>query len=167
MVVVGLITLGFVAITYYNSRTPGEIEITEAPTEIEFGELPEDFDFLDFSLANPLIEIITLPTGLRYQDLVMGEGEEAGPGHNVVVHYTGWLTNELKFDSSVDRNSPFEFTLGAGQVIRGWDEGVAGMHVGGVRLLMIPPELGYGETGSGAIPPGATLIFRVELLEIK
>lgn len=107
-------------------------------------------------------------TGLRYQDLKVGQGKEAKPGHLVQVHYTGWLTNQKKFDSSKDRGKPFVFPLGAGRVIKGWDEGVAGMKVGGVRKLMIPPELGYGARGAGdVIPPNAELIFEVELLGVK
>ena len=111
-------------------------------------------------------EIIT-ESGLKYEDLVQGDGAEATAGKRVSVHYIGWLTDGSKFDSSVDRNSPFQFSLGAGMVIRGWDEGVQGMKIGGKRKLTIPPELGYGERGAGGvIPPNATLIFDVELLEI-
>jgi FKBP-type peptidyl-prolyl cis-trans isomerase FkpA len=106
-------------------------------------------------------------SGLLYEDLVTGSGPEAKAGDLVRVHYTGWLTDNTKFDSSVDRGQPFEFTLGQGGVIKGWDEGVAGMQVGGKRKLTIPPELGYGAGGAGStIPPNATLIFEVELLEI-
>ena len=101
-------------------------------------------------------------------DLAVGEGDEATPGATVVVHYTGWLTDGSKFDSSLDRNDPFSFKLGAGMVIRGWDEGVKGMKVGGKRKLTIPPEMGYGAQGAGGvIPPNATLVFEVELLDIK
>lgn len=111
----------------------------------------------------------TTPSGLQYLDKVDGEGETAAPGHQVVVHYTGWLYQNgeqgAKFDSSRDRQRPFEFNLGEGMVIRGWDEGVAGMKVGGQRTLIIPPELGYGARGAGGvIPPNATLKFDVELL---
>lgn len=106
-------------------------------------------------------------SGLKYEDLVEGEGEVAVSGQKVVVHYTGWLTDGTKFDSSVDRSNPFSFPLGAGRVIRGWDEGVQGMKVGGKRKLTIPPQLGYGAAGAGGvIPPNATLVFDVELLEI-
>jgi peptidylprolyl isomerase len=112
------------------------------------------------------------PSGLGVADVEVGSGTEPKPGQTVVVHYTGWLyergTKTAKFDSSVDRGEPFEFVMGQGQVIAGWDEGVAGMKVGGRRTLIIPPELGYGERGAGdAIPPNATLIFDVELLEAK
>ena len=104
-------------------------------------------------------------SGLKFEDTSMGEGDVASKGQTVSVHYTGWLENGTKFDSSKDRDEPFEFKLGAGQVIRGWDEGVAGMKVGGVRRLTIPPQLGYGDRGAGGvIPPKATLIFEVELL---
>jgi len=106
--------------------------------------------------------------GLLIEELVVGEGAVAGAGQHVTVHYTGWLTNGNKFDSSKDRNDPFAFGLGQGQVIRGWDEGVQGMKVGGKRKLTIPPELGYGARGAGGvIPPNATLMFDVELLAVK
>jgi FKBP-type peptidyl-prolyl cis-trans isomerase FkpA len=109
----------------------------------------------------------TTASGLEYEDLTVGEGDVARAGHSVTVHYTGWLTDGKKFDSSKDRGRPFSFDLGAGEVIRGWDEGVQGMQVGGVRRLTIPASLGYGARGAGgAIPPNATLVFEVELLAI-
>lgn len=111
--------------------------------------------------------LVTTDSGLVYEDLVLGQGDEAQAGDTVSVHYTGWLEDGTQFDSSVDRGTPFEFNLGAGAVIKGWDEGVAGMREGGKRRLVIPPELAYGEPGRGPIPPNATLIFEVELLEIK
>ena len=108
------------------------------------------------------------PSGLEYWDIKAGTGPVAQSGQKVKVHYTGWLTNGKKFDSSVDRGQPFEFMLGAGQVIKGWDQGVAGMKVGGKRQLKIPPSLGYGAAGAGGvIPPNATLIFDVELLGVQ
>ncbi|VVE87947.1 FKBP-type peptidyl-prolyl cis-trans isomerase [Pandoraea bronchicola] len=110
---------------------------------------------------------ITTDSGLQYDDLQVGDGAEATPGKTVTVHYTGWLTDGKKFDSSKDRNDPFAFVLGGGMVIRGWDEGVAGMKVGGKRKLIIPAELGYGVRGAGGvIPPNATLVFEVELLDV-
>ena len=106
-------------------------------------------------------------SGQKYEDLVSGDGQTAAAGQRVKVHYTGWLTDGSKFDSSKDRNDPFVFKLGAGQVIGGWDEGVQGMQVGGARKLTIPPQLGYGARGAGGvIPPNATLVFEVELLDI-
>lgn len=109
---------------------------------------------------------VTTESGLKYEELTVGDGAEATAGRTVTVHYTGWLTDGQKFDSSKDRNDPFAFVLGGGMVIKGWDEGVQGMKVGGVRRLTIPPQLGYGVRGAGGvIPPNATLIFEVELLE--
>jgi FKBP-type peptidyl-prolyl cis-trans isomerase FkpA len=110
---------------------------------------------------------ITTMSGLKYTDLKVGAGDEAKAGDSVEVHYTGWLTDGKKFDSSVDRGTPFKFKLAKGQVIKGWDEGVQGMKVGGKRKLEIPPELAYGERGAGGvIPPNATLVFEVELLKV-
>jgi len=110
----------------------------------------------------------TTASGLKYWDLKKGTGAVAKSGDAVKVHYTGWLTDGKKFDSSVDRGSPFEFKLGAGLVIKGWDEGVAGMKVGGKRQLRIPPGLGYGEKGAGGvIPPNSELVFDVELLGVN
>jgi FKBP-type peptidyl-prolyl cis-trans isomerase FkpA len=110
----------------------------------------------------------TTPSGLLYEELSVGSGAVAASGQYVTVHYTGWLTNGKKFDSSVDRGDPFGFNLGKGQVIAGWDEGVQGMKVGGKRKLTIPPDLGYGQWGAGGvIPPNATLVFEVELLAVS
>ena len=108
------------------------------------------------------------PAGLKVVDEVVGTGATAKTGDHVTVNYTGWLTDGTKFDSSLDRNQPFEFDLGAGRVIKGWDEGVVGMKVGGKRKLTISPDLGYGAQGAGgAIPPGATLVFEIELLKVN
>ena len=114
--------------------------------------------------ALPVAEV----TELKMEDIKVGTGAVAETGKSVKVHYTGWLTNGTKFDSSKDRNEPFTFQLGANQVIKGWDQGVAGMKVGGVRKLTIPPNLGYGARGAGGvIPPNATLVFEVELLGVQ
>ena len=111
---------------------------------------------------------ITKPSGLAYTDVEVGTGEEAKAGQTAVVHYTGWLTDGTKFDSSKDRGQPFSFPLGQGRVIKGWDEGVQGMKVGGKRLLNIPSDLGYGASGAGGvIPPNARLKFEVDLLELR
>ena len=110
--------------------------------------------------------VVETESGLKYEILECGDGETAEKGDTVSVHYVGTLADGTKFDSSRDRGEPFAFPLGAGQVIQGWDEGVAGMKIGELRKLTIPPELGYGPTGTGPIPPNATLIFEVELLDI-
>jgi len=105
---------------------------------------------------------------LEIEDQIVGDGEEAMAGHTVEVHYTGWLTDGTKFDSSHDRDQTFSFKLGGGQVIAGWDKGVAGMKIGGARKLTIPPDMGYGERGAGGvIPPNATLVFKVELIGLS
>ena len=107
-------------------------------------------------------------SGLEIEDQIVGDGDEAVAGQTVEVHYTGWLTDGTKFDSSHDRNQTFSFKLGAGQVISGWDQGVAGMKIGGTRKLTIPSDMGYGERGAGGvIPPGATLVFKVELIGLS
>jgi peptidylprolyl isomerase len=115
---------------------------------------------------------VTTPSGLRILDVKTGTGPVPKAGQTVTVNYTGWLYTDgkkgKKFDSSLDRNQPFSFVIGQGQVIKGWDEGVATMHVGGKRTLIIPPDLGYGDSGAGGvIPPNATLIFDVDLLSVK
>jgi peptidylprolyl isomerase len=127
---------------------------------------------LAMTVAASAAPLTTTPTGLRYTDEVVGTGAQPKAGQSVQVHYTGWLDQGgkkgTKFDSSRDRGQPFSFTIGQGQVIQGWDEGVASMKVGGKRTLVIPAALGYGARGAGGvIPPGATLIFDVELLGVR
>ena len=113
-------------------------------------------------------QTVTTESGLEYVDMVVGTGRQPEVGDTASVHYTGWLADGKKFDSSVDRKEPFSFRVGAGQVIKGWDEGVMGMKIGGKRKLTIPPQLGYGARGAGGvIPPNATLTFDVELLDLR
>ena len=112
-------------------------------------------------------DYIETDSGLQYYDIVEGDGPAPEEGQIVIVHYTGWLEDGTKFDSSLDRGQPFTFPLGTGSVIAGWDEGVATMNIGGKRQLKIPSDLAYGDAGSGSIPPGATLIFDVELLDAQ
>lgn len=139
-------------------------EAKRSPDEYRDGEEKPNMS----NQTPPGEKIVTTATGLQYIDQVVGTGAEAKPGMNVSVHYTGWLTNGTKFDSSKDRGQPFEFPLGASRVIKGWDEGVAGMKIGGKRKLTIPSDLGYGARGAGnVIPPNATLVFEVELLGVK
>ncbi len=125
---------------------------------------------VEATASAPALDVAAMtptPTGLRYLDLMVGEGAQATPGVPVTVHYAGWLVDGEKFDASVDRGETFSFPLGGGRVIAGWDEGVAGMRVGGVRRLLIPPELGYGAGGyPPVIPPNATLVFDVQLMGV-
>jgi FKBP-type peptidyl-prolyl cis-trans isomerase FkpA len=107
-------------------------------------------------------------SGLKYKDLVLGKGRKAVPGDTVTIHYIGWLKNGAKFDNSRDQNKPVSFRMGAGQVIRGWEEGMKGMQVGGKRKLILPPDLGYGARGQGIfIPPNATLMYEIELVDLR
>jgi len=131
-----------------------EIELVDVAEPVEMTEVDE-------------ADYIETESGLKYYDIVEGDGPMPEEGQIVIVDYTGWLEDGTKFDSSVDRGQPFTFPLGTGSVIAGWDEGVATMKVGGKRQLMIPADLAYGEGGSGSIPPGATLIFDVELLDVQ
>jgi peptidylprolyl isomerase len=144
--------------TATQSETPAETTSAapqEAPKEAAEAAAP----------ATPEPETVTTPSGLKYQDLVVGKGPVPKRGSRVTVDYTGWLTDGTKFDSSASRGQPYTFTLGRGEVIKGWDEGVATMHTGGKRKLIVPGKLGYGPKGyNGLIPPDATLIFQVELL---
>jgi hypothetical protein len=122
---------------------------------------------LDTTPPTPSASAVTTASGLTYEDLQVGDGATAKTGDSVTVNYTGWLEDGTKFDSSIDLGKPLDFTIGTGNVIVGWDEGVAGMRVNGTRLLVIPPSLGYGSTANSSIPANSTLIFEVQLVAIK
>ena len=166
VVLLGVLTLASAC----GSPTPTPIPTpTSAPTPTPTPTPTAGFQSVEGAkVSESLDQVVTTASGLKCQDLVVGTLEQALAGDTVVVHYTGWLEDGTKFDSSLDRGQPFQFVLGAGQVIKGWDEGVASMKVGGKRRLTIPADLGYGSRGfSNVIPPGATLIFEVELLEVR
>jgi peptidylprolyl isomerase len=154
-----------------NSSTTAPSTLVAQATSINAADLmTEDNQVTDDNQATEDTEnnVVTMPSGLKYIELQEGDGATPQSGQTVTVHYTGTLEDGTKFDSSRDRNRPFSFRLGAGQVIRGWDEGLSTMKVGGQRRLIIPPELGYGARGAGGvIPPNATLLFDVELLRIS
>ncbi|NEO27725.1 MAG: FKBP-type peptidyl-prolyl cis-trans isomerase [Kamptonema sp. SIO4C4] len=154
-------------------ETPSELTTTEVPKEQPsqksplLASKPAKQSEPSEESEEPQEEVITTDSGLQYVEIKEGVGASPQPGQTVVVHYTGKLEDGSKFDSSRDRGQPFSFKIGAGRVIKGWEEGIASMKVGGRRKLIIPPELGYGERGAGGvIPPNATLIFDVELLRI-
>jgi len=150
----------------YGSRDMGTIPPSSTLIfEVELFNIQKPFVDTDFSLP---AEEIKLESGLRYLDHIEGEGESVIEKNTVFVHYSGYLADGTKFDSSHDKGQPFSFTLGAGRVIQGWDQGIVGMKIGGKRTLIIPPNLGYGERGAGGvIPPNATLMFEVELIDFK
>ncbi|MFM6131339.1 MAG: FKBP-type peptidyl-prolyl cis-trans isomerase [Sphaerospermopsis kisseleviana] len=171
-----IVACSLLLLTAYFFSPDGKTEAIagELPTSLQQSSLKsENAPNLDIKSAKKQDtmtseNIVTTPSGLKYIDLEEGQGETPTKGQTVVVHYTGTLEDGTKFDSSRDRNSPFSFKIGVGQVIKGWDEGVGSMKVGGRRQLIIPPELGYGSRGAGGvIPPNATLIFDVELLSVK
>ena len=158
-IILGVILFGIVALVGY--LIYDNIQKNKPPAS-------DEPYIIDTFPPTPSANLITLDSGLQFEDLQVGTGEQAASGNTVSVHYTGWLEDGTQFDSSVERGEPFSFSLGAGGVIKGWDLGVAGMRVGGTRLLIIPAELGYGDAGAGGvIPPGATLIFEVQLLAIE
>ncbi|MBD2091550.1 FKBP-type peptidyl-prolyl cis-trans isomerase [Microcoleus sp. FACHB-1515] len=165
-----LVCVVFLIVAQFNQ--PKEAIATPLQPTIEQAQLPTPMSddatepASTSETATPEAAVTTTDSGLQYVDLVEGTGATPRPGQTVYVHYTGTLQDGTKFDSSRDRNRPFSFRLGAGQVIRGWDEGISTMRVGGRRQLVIPPELGYGSRGVGPIPPNSTLVFDVELLRI-
>ena len=159
------------AIASQVSKTPAAIATASPLTQPAIAEATNENTLIASNTMNEETaggEVITTPSGLKYIDIKEGTGATPNKGQRVTVHYTGTLEDGSKFDSSRDRKRPFDFTIGVGQVIKGWDEGVGTMKVGGRRQLIIPPDLGYGARGAGGvIPPNATLIFDVELLEVK
>jgi FKBP-type peptidyl-prolyl cis-trans isomerase FkpA len=162
-----IVVLAIVTALMANYEAPASLERSDQPLSQELSQ-----EFNDIDLSEQVSQEIIMDNNnvqeLQIEDITIGDGAEATPGKEVVVHYTGTLLNGKKFDSSLDRGEPFTFNLGAGRVIQGWDMGVAGMKTGGKRKLVIPPHLGYGDRGVGAdIPPNSTLIFEVELLEVK
>jgi FKBP-type peptidyl-prolyl cis-trans isomerase len=155
------VVLVIVAIIYFAYRDyASKLQPTTQNPQYLIGQL-------DATPPAPTSKAVTTASGLIYEDLQVGDGTAAKTGDTVTVNYTGWLADGTKFDSSIDRNQTFDFPIGGGKVIPGWDEGVVGMKVNGTRLLVIPPSLAYGASGSGPIPPNATITFEVQLVAIK
>jgi peptidylprolyl isomerase len=179
MIVASLLTFAFVAVALGEATTDSTKKVTTVKTVEPTKGTKADVIKKDTTKAITATgkakagkmakqDTVTTASGLKYIDIKVGNGATPKAGQTVEVHYTGWLTDGKKFDSSKDRNTPFSFPLGQGRVIKGWDEGLSTMKVGGVRKLIIPPALGYGAAGAGAaIPPNATLVFEVEFLGIK
>lgn len=163
VVVIGLIAFQAIRVYNQNQAFAAETSVSLAKTQAAAPPTPQAMLF-----PGIITDTVKTADGLQYKDLKVGTGPAAQSGNTISVHYTGWLTNGTKFDLSLDHGQPFDFVLGAGNVIKGWDEGVVGMQTGGTRLLYIPPALGYGAAGSGStIPANATLVFEVVLLSIK
>jgi peptidylprolyl isomerase len=174
-IVIGVIALGIGGIFFLSNprnQNTNDINLTPTvyPTETFQSPTPTTAIINQQETASSganMGNITTMPDGLQIQDLVIGTGKEARSGDTVTVNYLGTLLDGTKFDSSYDRNTPFTTQIGVGQVIKGWDEGIIGMKVGGKRKLTIPPSLGYGAQDTGSIPPNSTLVFEVELLDVK
>jgi peptidylprolyl isomerase len=158
--------LASAAVIYVSGCSPEADSKKKADQRAQADRSPKAKRKVDVT-PNPNEKVVETKSGLKYVELKEGTGEPAKAGDNVAVHYTGWLDDGTVFDSSVDRGQTFPFRLGAGRVIKGWDEGVAGMKPGGKRKLIIPPELAYGQRGSGIIAPNSRLTFEVELVEIQ
>jgi len=164
-----LIVLAAVLIIYRSIQVSGQTQATTAATETSIAATPPvaSPSSMDAQFPGLISDTVKSASGLQYKDIVVGNGDTAQAGKTVSVQYTGWLANGTKFDSSLSAGKPFEFTLGKGSVIKGWDEGVAGMKVGSTRILIIPPDLAYGASVNGSIPANSTLVFQVQLLAIK
>jgi len=177
LIILGILVVGFAGIFFLSNQktqSTNDINLTPTvyPTEVPQAETPTPViinqqEPVSASPDADMNNITTTADGLQIQDLTIGTGAEAKNGDTITVNYLGTLTNGTKFDSSYDRNQPFTTQIGVGQVIKGWDEGMVGMKVGGKRKLIIPASLGYGSQDMGSIPPNSTLIFEVELLGVK